>query len=136
MQVIKHTIYNFVPLKGRRNRPIIKVYIVMVTLVKEFACKVYLDLCANHPYALSLSTQLYIRLQTKHQIMQSRTYIYIYYAAHQEALKREIEKLRQVYHQQNKKKMDNAAGSPSQSPFPSPKPRCDTDTENEQRINV
>ncbi|ESW04688.1 hypothetical protein PHAVU_011G116800 [Phaseolus vulgaris] len=60
----------------------------------------------------------------------------IFKDAHQEALKREIEKLRQVYHQQNKKKMDNAAGSPSQSPFPSPKPRCDTDTENEQRINV
>lgn len=65
--------------------------------------------------------------------MQSRTY-----AAHQEALKREIERLRQVYHQQNIKKMDNAAGSPpSQSPpSPSPKPRCETHTEKEQLINV
>jgi len=54
------------------------------------------------------------------------------HAAHQEALKREIERLRQVYHQQNKKKMDNAGGSPSQSPLPSPKPH----TEKEQLINV
>lgn len=92
----------------------------------------YFDLCANHACALSLSS--YIRPLTKHQIiMQSRTY-----AAHQEALKREIERLRQVYHQQNIKKMDNAAGSPpSQSPpSPSPKPRCETHTEKEQLINV
>ena len=31
------------------------------------------------------------------------------HAAHQEALKREIERLRQVYHQQNMKKTENAA---------------------------
>ncbi|KHN07765.1 Transcription factor VIP1 [Glycine soja] len=62
----------------------------------------------------------------------------IFKDAHQEALKREIERLRQVYHQQNIKKMDNAAGSPpSQSPpSPSPKPRCETHTEKEQLINV
>ncbi|TKY66790.1 Basic leucine zipper 61 [Spatholobus suberectus] len=60
----------------------------------------------------------------------------IFKDAHQEALKREIERLRQVYHQQNIKKMDSAAGSPSQSPSPSPKPRCDTHTEKEQLINV
>lgn len=34
------------------------------------------------------------------------------YAAHQEALKREIERLRQVYHQQNLKKMENPGASP------------------------
>ena len=35
-------------------------------------------------------------------------------SAHQEALKREIERLRQVYHQQNLKKMENdAAHSPA-----------------------
>lgn len=56
----------------------------------------------------------------------------IFKDAHQEALKREIERLRQVYHQQNIKKMDSAAESPSQSP----KPRCDTLTEKEQLINV
>lgn len=33
------------------------------------------------------------------------------HAAHQEALKREIERLRQVYHQQNLKKMENVAPS-------------------------
>ncbi|KAL2328143.1 hypothetical protein Fmac_021570 [Flemingia macrophylla] len=60
----------------------------------------------------------------------------IFKDAHQEALKREIERLRQVYQQQNIKKMDSAAGSPSQSPSPSPKPRCDTHTEKEQLINV
>ncbi|CAJ1978851.1 unnamed protein product [Sphenostylis stenocarpa] len=60
----------------------------------------------------------------------------IFKDAHQEALKREIERLRQVYHQQNIKNMDNAAGSPSQSPLPSPKPLCDTHTEKEQLINV
>ncbi|PON81596.1 Basic-leucine zipper transcription factor [Trema orientale] len=37
----------------------------------------------------------------------------IFKDAHQEALKREIERLRQVYHQQNLKKMENAAQSPS-----------------------
>lgn len=31
-------------------------------------------------------------------------------AAHQEALKKEIERLRQVYHQQNLKKMNNNNG--------------------------
>ncbi|XP_027346445.1 basic leucine zipper 61-like [Abrus precatorius] len=60
----------------------------------------------------------------------------IFKDAHQEALKREIERLRQVYHQQNIKKMDNAAGSPSQSPSLSPKPRCDSHSEKEQLINV
>lgn len=35
------------------------------------------------------------------------------YAAHQEALKREIERLRQVYHQQNLKKMENPGASPA-----------------------
>ncbi|RDX85488.1 Basic leucine zipper 61, partial [Mucuna pruriens] len=60
----------------------------------------------------------------------------IFKDAHQEALKREIERLRQVYQQQNIKKMDNAAGSPTQSPSPSPKPRCDTHTEKEQLINT
>ncbi|KAE9592988.1 putative transcription factor bZIP family [Lupinus albus] len=54
----------------------------------------------------------------------------IFKDAHQEALKSEIERLRQVYHQQNIKKMDNAAGSTS------PKPICDTQTEKEQIINV
>lgn len=38
------------------------------------------------------------------------------HAAHQEALKREIERLRQVYHQQNMKKMENAAAAPAPPP--------------------
>lgn len=59
----------------------------------------------------------------------------IFKDAHQEALKREIERLRQVYHQQNIKKMENAAGPPS-SPSPSPKPRCDAQIEKEQLLNV
>ncbi|CAL0333838.1 unnamed protein product [Lupinus luteus] len=54
----------------------------------------------------------------------------IFKDAHQEALKSEIERLRQVYHQQNTKKIDNAAGSPSPSPI------CDTHTEKEHLINV
>lgn len=51
-------------------------------------------------------------------------------AAHQEALKREIERLRQVYHQQNLKKMENVAQSPT--------PPSDTITtpEKEQLLNV
>lgn len=85
----------------------------------------YLDLCANHACALSLS-----RLTIK----ASNNAITRTHAAHQDALKREIERLRQVYHQQNIKKTDSTAGSPSQSP--SPKPRCDTLTEKEQLINV
>lgn len=48
-------------------------------------------------------------------------------AAHQEALKREIERLRQVYHQQNLKKMENVAQSPT---TPSDTP------EKEQLLNV
>ncbi|OIV99186.1 hypothetical protein TanjilG_19682 [Lupinus angustifolius] len=56
----------------------------------------------------------------------------IFKDAHQEALKREIDRLRQVYHQQNMKQMDNTAGSQSQSP----KPICDTQTEKEHLINV
>jgi len=57
-------------------------------------------------------------------------------AAHQEALKREIERLRQVYHQQQNIK--NNATAAAMSPSPSPKPRCDNDThiENEHLINV
>lgn len=62
--------------------------------------------------------------------LQNNSFITINNAAHQEALKREIERLRQVYHQQNIK--NNA------SPSPSPKPPCDNDThiENEHLINV
>ncbi|KAL2331655.1 hypothetical protein Fmac_019236 [Flemingia macrophylla] len=56
----------------------------------------------------------------------------IFKDAHQEALKREIERLRQVYHQQNMKKMENAAGSPL--PSPSPDSICDVQTEKEVQI--
>ncbi|KAI4322745.1 hypothetical protein L6164_022411 [Bauhinia variegata] len=49
----------------------------------------------------------------------------IFKDAHQEALKREVERLRQVYHQQNLKKLESAAGSPSASPSPSPRPLRD-----------
>jgi hypothetical protein len=56
------------------------------------------------------------------------------YAAHQEALKREIERLRQVYHNQNLKKIENVNGSPL--PSPSQKPMCDAQTENEHLLNV
>ncbi|VVA37603.1 PREDICTED: basic leucine zipper [Prunus dulcis] len=54
----------------------------------------------------------------------------IFKDAHQEALKREIERLRQVYHQQNLKKMENVAQSPT--------PPSDTITtpEKEQLLNV
>ena len=42
--------------------------------------------------------------------------MYVKIAAHQEALKKEIERLRQVYHQQSLKKMGNSAtGAPPQS---------------------
>ncbi|TKY48911.1 Basic leucine zipper 61 [Spatholobus suberectus] len=58
----------------------------------------------------------------------------IFKEAHQEALKREIERLRQVFHQQNLKKMENAAGSPL--PSPSPKPISDAQAEKEQILNV
>ena len=55
------------------------------------------------------------------------------HAAHQDALKREIERLRQVYHQQSLKKMENAAGSP----LPLPNSICEVQTEKEvQLLNV
>ncbi|KAJ7981550.1 Basic-leucine zipper transcription factor [Quillaja saponaria] len=47
----------------------------------------------------------------------------IFKDAHQEALKGEIERLRQVYHQQNLKKMGNGAPSPSPTPSSLPSPR-------------
>ena len=44
-------------------------------------------------------------------------------AAHQEALKREIERLRQVYHQQNLKKTEN--GAPQSQPHSDAKASID-----------
>ncbi|XP_027343980.1 basic leucine zipper 61-like [Abrus precatorius] len=58
----------------------------------------------------------------------------IFKDAHQEALKTEIDRLRQVYHQQNLKKMENVAGSPL--PTSSPNPLFDAQTEKEQLLNA
>jgi len=60
------------------------------------------------------------------------------HAAHQEALKREIERLRQVYHQQSLKKMENASGSPPLPlTSPLPNPVCEVQTEKEvELLNV
>ncbi|KAI9093381.1 hypothetical protein K1719_027395 [Acacia pycnantha] len=63
----------------------------------------------------------------------------IFKDAHQEALKREIERLRQVYHHQNLKKMENnnaAAGPPSPSSSPKRNTECGAKTEKEQLLNV
>lgn len=56
----------------------------------------------------------------------------IFKDALQDSLKRELERLRQVYHQQNLKNMDYVAGSAS----PSPNPQCHGLTEKEQLLNV
>ncbi|XP_028807811.1 basic leucine zipper 61-like [Neltuma alba] len=55
----------------------------------------------------------------------------IFKDALQDALKREIERLRQVYHQQNHKKLEYVAGSVS----PSPNPQCHGLAEKEQLLN-
>lgn len=58
-------------------------------------------------------------------------------SAHQEALKREIERLRQVYHKQNQKKMENN-GTHSPTPTPTPPATADVkaSAEKEQLLNV
>ncbi|XP_021279858.1 basic leucine zipper 61-like, partial [Herrania umbratica] len=56
----------------------------------------------------------------------------IFKDAHQEALKREIERLRQVYHQQNLKKMENAAHLPA----PPATADVQASAEKEKLINV
>ncbi|XP_007050026.2 PREDICTED: basic leucine zipper 61 [Theobroma cacao] len=58
----------------------------------------------------------------------------IFKDAHQEALKREIERLRQVYHQQNLKKMENAAHSPT--PTPPQAADVQASAEKEKLVNV
>lgn len=52
--------------------------------------------------------------------------------AHQEVLKREIERLRHVYHQQNLKKMENPGASPAPAPPADAKPSI----EKEQVLDV
>lgn len=58
-------------------------------------------------------------------------------AAHQEALKREIERLRQVYHQQNIKKMENnnIEQSPNSDTITTQHPDVAAD-QKEQLLNV
>ncbi|XVE86383.1 hypothetical protein DITRI_Ditri18aG0030600 [Diplodiscus trichospermus] len=60
----------------------------------------------------------------------------IFKDAHQEALKREIERLRQVYHHQNQKKMENnSAHSPKQTP-PAAADDAMPSAENDEPLNV
>lgn len=84
-------------------------------------------------FTTTTTNKLASNICNHHNHIHIYTYIHIH-AAHQEALKREIERLRQVYHQQNLKKVENAAGSPL--PSPSPKPICESQTEKEQLLNV
>lgn len=60
-------------------------------------------------------------------------------AAHQEALKREIERLRQVYHQQNLKKMEdnnNIEQSPNSDTITTQHPDAAAADQKEQLLNV
>ncbi|XVF14629.1 hypothetical protein REPUB_Repub09cG0077600 [Reevesia pubescens] len=58
-------------------------------------------------------------------------------SAHQEVLKREIERLSQVYHQQNLKKMENnAAHSPTSTPAATGEADVKASAEKEQLLNV
>lgn len=103
----------------------------VLSLVKALHARVFKSVSDHVP-----SSQVVEYALTKSDILLLPLYLH---AAHQEALRKEIERLRQVYHHQSLQKMENiAAGPPSPSPSPSPKPNTESGakTEKEKLIDV